>query len=445
MHSRMRSVGVLIGLLLVLVLLLAACGADDTEADTTPTAELPTPTTTPLSVTQVTPTPVSNTNTPETTTLTIWWPETLAPVGRPEITELLNEQFTAFNDAEDDGVEVVFRLKRSGTETGAILPTLRTAAPVAPGAMPDLTLLRREELVSAAGDGLIQPLEGFVNSVIIGDLYDSALALGQIDGQLYGLPYVMDALLMLYTEEPDAGPHLSFDALLASELPFTIPGARPTGLNNTVLFQYFAAGGTLVSSTGEPRVDPDALLTVLSFYEAAYDNGQIGPDVLDYTSTTAYLNAIRSGDIQNAVMRSDQYINLREETGVDFAAGSIPTADGEPGTVVNGWMWVMVAGTTQQQAVAARFIDWMMQVERQREYAETIYLLPSQELAVRTMDRRLVDPNLMDALLSEAIIAGPEAASGTLARAIQNAFINVITGSLDAEAAAADVIALAGD
>lgn len=433
---------------LLLAVSLSACGnADPDDPAPTTTGEGPTATITPLPVAQGTPTaPSGASETPTTTTLTIWWPETLAPLGRSDVTDLLNEQFAAFNAAEDDAVEIVFRRKRAGTETGAILPTLRTAAPVAPGAMPDLTLLRREDLVSAVDGGLIQPLEGFISSSVIADLYNSSLELGRVDGQLYGLPYVMDALLMLYIDDPTStadDAHLSFDELLAGELAFTIPGARPTGLNSTVLFQYFAAGGTLVSSTGEAGVDADALRSVLSFYEAAYEAGQIDETVLDYTTTGAYLDAIRSGDITNAIVRSDEYIRLREETGIDFYAGSIPTLSGEPGTLVNGWMWVMVANAPQQQAVAARFIDWMMQVERQRSFAEMIYLLPSQELAVRTMDRRLIDPTLFDALLSTAQVIESDVASGNIARTIQNAFVNVITGSMNAEAAAAEVIALA--
>ncbi len=433
----------LMPLMIVLIIALTACRGGSSQAEATPTASGLTPTATPLSITQPTPTPPDET--PLTTTLTIWWPETLAPLSRPEITELLNEQFAAFTTAEDDTVEIVFRLKRAGSETGAILPTLRTASDVAPAAMPDITLVRREELITAVQDGVIQPLEGFVSTAVIGELYDGTLELGQINGQLYGLPYTTETLMMVYRDPPEAiiaDIGLRFETLLENELAFTLPGARPTGLNSTLFLQYLLAGGTLTGADGSPRVDADALLSVLAFYENAARAGLIDASVLDYTTPDAYLADFEAGNINSAVLRSDHYIQLRAETDIDYAGGSLPSVSGEPGTVLNGWMWVMVANTTQQQTVAARFIDWMMQVERQRAYAESIYRLPSQELALRTMDRRLIDTNLMNDLLSSTTIPGSEGAGGTLARAIQNAFINVITGNRTAEEAVSDVTAL---
>ena len=151
------------------------------------------------------------------------------------------------------------------------MATLRTANNVAPGALPDMTLIRREDLLSAAQSGLIYPLEGLVPSAILGDLYDVALELGQVDGQIYGLPFMLEGYHLAYHGIIDTlDVSASFDDFLLKETEWVFSGGRADNVTTDILFaQYLDAGGTPSQSNGKISIDSEALSTVLTFYEQA--------------------------------------------------------------------------------------------------------------------------------------------------------------------------------
>lgn len=422
--------------------LLAACGGGGNGPVQTDVA--PVPSVTPLVVAQNTPVP-----TPEAANnvadLIIWWPEPLAPVDRSDVTDVLARQIEAFGMAEGGDVEIEFRLKRM-QDAGGIMPTLRAASAVAPAALPDITLMRREDLLVAAQSGLIQPLEGVASTAIIGGLYQVALQLGQIDDQLYGLPYVLDVQHLSYlppSGQTDAYTGWRFQDILDREQPFTFPAARTSGVNSTFFIQYLAAGGSLPDASGVLTVNADALRTVYEFYEQAARAGLVDENSLDYTNTTDYATQLRSGQIVTAVTRSSLFLSLWSENR-RWRAAPLPTASGGSSSMVNGWMWVMTTTNPERQALAARFMNWMMGQERQREYAGTVYMLPSQERVLRAAGDSQSYAAVMDNLLSNSIPAVPETTGGAVARAMQTALFDVLTGVRTADEATQYVLSQQG-
>ena len=129
-------------------------------------------------------------NTPEATsdlspTLHVWWPDALAPASDQKAALMLADYVDTFR-ATIPELSIEMRLKKA-QDSGGIMETLRTASAVAPDALPDITLLRRADLLAAVDAGFIQPLHGLVTSAVLGDLYPAGLDLGRVDGMLYGL------------------------------------------------------------------------------------------------------------------------------------------------------------------------------------------------------------------------------------------------------------------
>src|SRR5690606_38548741 len=246
--------------------------------------------------------------TPAVTRLVIWWPVSLAPMDNSEAAELLSEQISAFRAAQGN-VEVQLRRKLD-SGVGGIMSTLRTASPVAPGALPDLTLLRREDMQAAAQSGLIYPLDGQTPPAVLDDLYRSAQTLGQIGSNLYGLPYLMDVHHMAYSSADAAVPS-RFEDILTQQISFALPAAQTGVMNNILLIQYLDAGGTLPAN-GLEDTDVEALLTVLQFYEQATQQGLIDPAVLNYTSPADYRTSLTSGTLAAGGINSSLYLNLLE-------------------------------------------------------------------------------------------------------------------------------------
>ncbi len=423
--------------LAVLGLLLAACAGQ--AATTIEPLDAPTlipPTLTPAPTFTAAPTPAGP------TALQIWWPEPLAPVGDISAAAVLSAQLDGFEQAHPD-IVIESRLKKP-KDVGGIMETLRAASAVAPGALPDLTLLRREDLLLAVQSRLVQPLEGQVSSAILGSLYTAALELGQVNGQLFGLPYTLDVTHIAYRGDFPSGDFARLDNVLAQGRAFTFAAGNPNAISSVFLMQYLSAGGSLSDiSLGE--VNPDALGAVLDFYEQAANAGLVNPAVLNYTSADDYVAALRDSTLHAGVVSSTLYLELAaDNAGLSFAP--VPMQAGQPATPLNGWMWVITTANADRQLMAADFLEWMMEAGGQAAYTGAIHMLPSQRATMRQL---AISPAYLDfvtQLLGNAVLLPPEITSSPTARAMQNALAAVLSGQRSAGQATQDVLSqIAGD
>ena len=92
-----------------------------------------------------------------------------------------------------------------------------------------------------------------------------------------------------------------------------------------------------------------------------------------------------------------------------------------------------------RQARALRFLNWMLDADRQRQYAEIVHMLPSQRTALRQMpDTAYVD--FVNTLLANATLPLAQSESGAAARAMQNALASVLSGQHTADDATREVM-----
>ncbi len=418
---------------ILMSMVVSACTADNQEVEQGLITEiLNTPTATTISQTPpFAPTLAVVPTQSGPTTLVAWWPDSIASADNASAANVLTEQVESFQTMQGN-VIIQIRLKQEN-DLGGIMSTLRTASAVAPGALPDLTLIRREDLLDAVQSGLIYPLEGKIASAILGDLYDVALQLGQVDGQLYGLPYLLDAQHTAYKLfGDDEIPPARFDDLLTAQRSFVFPAAEANGVCSVFLLQYLAAGGTLPVDN-VMTINEAALLTTLTFYEQAVAEGIIDESVLNYTMTTEYQADLLSGVIDVGLVTSKSYLDLTQ-AGEKLEFGTIPTEFGQVVSEVNGWMWVLTTSSADRQALAVRYLNWMMNAGRQGQYSRTVNFLPSQRTALTEWGNSDYI-SFADTLLANATVPLSDNAGGIVARAMQGALVSVLLGQSSAEQA----------
>lgn len=365
--------------------------------------------------------------------LMIWFPDTLAPLDNGDAAELLSSQISGFQNANDD-IFIDLRLKKA-SEVGGVMSTLRAAAPVAPGALPDLTLMRRADLLSAQQSGLIQPIDERALPGVIDNYPVAVNALGRADGTLFGVPYMIDVRhLALYAPAPI--PQLSFEDVFIREIGYVFPAGRVSSMSDTFLAQYRAAS-EVIDTTALP-IDLDALQTVFSFYDTAVSAGLIDPSIVDFTQITDYTNALRTGNISAGVVTSSIYLQLVRDN-ADLTYAPIPTESGELATVLDGWMWVLTTTDTARQARALRFVNWMLDTDRQDAYGQAVDLLPAQRTALRQWENEDY-ATFVESLLDAAALPIAETQDGAAARILQSAFTSVINGTRTPTQAVNDVV-----
>jgi ABC-type glycerol-3-phosphate transport system substrate-binding protein len=411
----------------------AACdvAATQTVAETTSEATIVLTTTPPtLTIPEITPEVDSG----ESPTLRVWWPDALAPTSNQKASLMLADYVDTFR-ATIPELTIETRLKKA-QDSGGIIETLKTASAVAPDALPDITLLRRNDVLAAVDAGLIQPIHGLVTSAILGDLYPTALDLGRVDGTLYSLAYTLDVEMIAYRPVVLNGSFARFSDVLKNNQKFVFPAGVTEGLSDVLLLQYVSAGGTM-NELVQGKPNANALLTVLTFYKQAVDAGIIDRSVLDYARPDDYLFQLAQGKFDAGMITSTQYLN-QLSNGQSLEAAPIPLAEGEPSTVLNGWMWVVVTKDKDQQALALRFIEWMLEANRLSSYSREINMLPARRAAMRLWNAGTFT-DLANRLMANARLPLANGNATTL-RAMENALAAVISGQRTPEEAVSDVV-----
>ncbi|MBK9122402.1 MAG: extracellular solute-binding protein [Chloroflexi bacterium] len=402
-----------------------ACSATPEAAPAEQAVATPTSAATPT----VTPTASPTAETPEPTTLTIWFPDTLLPANADAVAAIVEADIAEFSNTQD-GIVVDLR-RKAESDVGGIMAILRSASSVAPGALPDITLLRRSDLVRAVEDGLIQPIEGRVASAVIADLFPAALRLGRADDQLYALPYLAELYLFAYDADNEPVDRMTFDAVFDLDRPLVVPAASSSGIADVLWLQYSAAGGILDS---QGALTEAAVEAVFSFYDMLRTEDLIVPGSVDYSSPGEYSRAVATGQIPSGVVKTSQLAQFAD-TERATAFSSIPTSTGDPVSSIDAWMWVIVTQDPEQQAIAGRFINWMMNAERHGTFAQAVSIPPTQRNALRRWSFPGLENVLLSDLMTNAFAADQLVGTGGSARAMQAAWIDLITGELNAQEA----------
>lgn len=414
--------------------ILGACGSSIETAQGVTSTPAPVLTMVPSAAAPPTAVPTPD----EPITLVIWIPDRLLPEDDETLNALLNNEINEFITVDEE-IRVEMR-RKTVDEVGGIMSTLRAASAVAPGALPDLALLRRRDLIEAVKAGLIQPLEGRIASAVIADLFPSALRLGRTEEQLYGLPYLLDLYLYAYRETETAAPETwTFDAVLERGMTMAIPSFRANGMADILWLQYSTAGGELPEN-GVLELNPLAVAQVLNFYERLVEAQLIPPGTVDFATPADYLELLASGRFDTGIVNTAIIRSLLDaDPPLHFAA--IPTFSGEPVTLVDGWMWVMVTPSIERQAIAGRFLNWMMDSGRHSAYAQAVVMPPAQRSSLRRWQVEGIDNSLLIELLTDSMPQQPEVDSNSAARALQGAWLDVISGRLSAADAAEAALA----
>ncbi len=356
----------------------------------------------------------------------VWWPDTLASV---RARALLSDVFATF--AETQAISPRYYEYVAGDNVRVLELTNR----VAPRAMPDLMLMRRDDMVDAVAAGLIVPIDGWAPATTIAGMPENLLTLGQVNGVLYGLPYLVEIKHIIYDTTVFETPPTAFDDVLDHEASMFFPGRPPNNevVNDVVLMQYLAAGGTLVDAEANPVLDEEALETLLNSYAAGLDSGIFSPDLITYTSLDNYWSQVIASEIGLALIGSDQFLERQAGLPVEMGVTSVPTSGNQPIALLDGWVWVLMTNDVTYQEQAQRFLLWMMDTDRLVDLAEVLNTVPTQQRALRVLDDTYFD--FVQDLLPRAVYV--EERDNQAAAALQLAFEAVMNGGDPDEAAAA--------
>ncbi len=383
-------------------------------------------------------------------TLGLWLPEELDPYGGGPAADTLARQLTEFSQAHPDlQVEVTVK---PAYGRGGLLDFLRTARDAAPSVLPDLVVLDAAELETAAGLGLVQPLDPLLSLAEMTDRFPFAAELGTVDEQTLGFVVVADMQHLAYRPVLLDSPPVSWTHVISPPVPFLFPaGGRDRQINDATLIQYLAAGGQLTDPEGRPWLDEEAMVSVLGFYSdctsitpisPTYQTPAISPTlVLNITDADQSWELFQAGEGGMTVVRASRYWLEADET---VAAASIPTHDGRPFSVARGWVIAVVTDEPARQSLATLLLNWLLAPEHSAQWTQAAGLLPGTRGALRAWDISDSDRTVLRNTMEAAVAAPPPDVMATAGRAMQDALEALLRRKASPEDAAAAATEILG-
>jgi len=280
--------------------------------------------------------------------LRIWLPPRFDPNADTESAKLLKQRLAAF-EASHRGLKIEVRIKAEVGETG-LLNSLSVTSNAAPSALPDLIVLSRPDLETAALKGLLHPVDGL--STILNDpnWYEYARELGRVQNIGYGLPFAGNALVFIHRPAVEVN---SWDGILASKENLLFPVSDPQAM--VPLSIYISAGGKLINEQGLPTLEDAPLTQTLTLIQKGFEAKTFPLFMIDFKADEEAFQAYHDGHANMVIGWAVHELRTAEDI-----IEPIPGLGTPPLSLANGWAWALAGSAPENQQVATELAEYLI-------------------------------------------------------------------------------------
>ncbi len=347
----LRRIALLLGFLGLLIFGISSCnfpgfGAILPNSSPTEVSQEQLPTPTPQ------PTPTPNIPLIQPRTLIVWVPPQFDPANGSLAGDMFTSRLAEFI-ARRTQTDVQVRVKALSGEFG-MLESLQLTDSAAPVLMPDLVALPRPLLEQAFKDGLLVPLDGYTEAISEDDWFDYAVDLAQNEGQIVGIPFAGDMMVLAYKNDTGEQPPPDWNTVLSSGKAMVFPASDPRALVSLALYQ--SLDGKLQDEDGKLVLEGDPMLKVLSYYQAAQTANVMPYWLTQFETAEQAWNSYL--DRQATLSITWTSLVLGSET-PNTSLAAVPTSDGTAYSYADGWAWGVVPSNEETEAFAVELAEFL--------------------------------------------------------------------------------------
>jgi multiple sugar transport system substrate-binding protein len=364
-------------------------------------------------------------------TLRIWLPPQFDPEGDSAASRLLKSRLEEFA-AQNPAVQLDVRVKALDGP-GGMLESMVAAGAAAPSALPDLVLLPRGLLESAALKGLIYPYDGLTNAMDDPTWFEYARQLAQVKNSQYGIPFAGDALTLAFRPSILDAPPQNLSSIIALGLPLLYPAADPQALYTFAM--YLAAGGGLQDSTGRPMLDEATLNSILTYDQQASQAG-VMPLLTTELSTDAQVwEAFKDDQYPMAALWASTYLNNVDNAQTDLKLATLPASNSAPYTLASGWSWALAGSTADKRSLSVKLAEYLTEKDFMAEWTQAAGYLPPKSDALQNWQATDVRSSI-EAISTSARLLPAEDLISSLGPVLEQAVVKVLKAQSDPQSAA---------
>ncbi len=314
--------------------------------------------------------------------LTIWADEKRAPILGP-----LAEDFEAAYGIPVVVHEIVF---------GELKTKYLVAAPAGEG--PDILVGAHDWVGELAAGGLLAPIHLKAEELkLFSPVGIEAFSWG---GELYGFPYIMEAVALFYNKDLIAEPPTTFEELIAVAKGLTDRKAGEYGFlwdaaNFYFTFPLLSAGGGYVFAMKDGALDPtdiglanEGAIAGGELLLHLVEEGIIFPGV-DYGTMAGLFTAGNCA----MVINGPWFISDVRDAGINYGIAKIPTIEGNAPRPFVGVHGLMINGLSENLVIA-------------NEFLKSFVFTKGVQLEIWRADRRI--PTFMPAFEDPEVVADPD-------------------------------------
>ena len=378
---------------------------------------------------------INSTQTAEGAILHLWLPQEFDPAGSSPASQLLKARLDEFV-AEHPGVQLEVRVKAVDGQ-GGLLDALSAANAAAPLALPDLVLLPRPLLESAALKGLLHPYDGLSSLMDDPSWFEYARQLAHLKGSTYGMPFVGDAYVLAYHPSIiDKVPN-SLESAISLGEGLLFPATDPQAL--FTLGNYLASGESLQDAEGRPSLNKETLTNVLDIYQRASQAGVMPYWITQFSNDAQVWEAFSGQQFPMAVTWASSYLKQKHREPADLYFGPLPTPTGAPFTLATGWSWALAGKDAEHRALSVSLAEFLVEKDFIAAYSNSAGYLPPRVDALQGWQdadlRRLVEQ-----ISYSAQLMPPMDLISNVGPAVEQAVVDVLKAQSDAQNAAQGAI-----
>ncbi len=361
----------------------------------------------------------------------VWLPPQLDPKGNSLASELLNARLDEFM-VDNPTAQLEIRVK-AVDGPGGMLDDLVAANAAAPSALPDLVLLPRVLLESAAVKGLLYPYDGLTG--IMDDLswFEYALQLSHLKDRTYGIPFAGDVMVLAHSPAVGQSTTLSLADVLSQRNPLLFPAADPQAL--FTMCMYLAEGGKLQDNQGRPVLDETQLVSILEYDEQARLAGVMPYTLTQFTGDSQVWEALLMGQYPIAVTWASTFLSDPRAAQASLSLAPLPTPDGAPFSLASGWSWALAGQDPAARRLSVKLAEFLVEKEFLAKWTQAAGFLPPRMDAMQTWPNTPLRQVLELVSSSAWLVPSPDLIA-TVGPALQQAVMDVLEGRRDAQSAA---------
>ena len=363
--------------------------------------------------------------------LRIWLPAEFDPERNGAANRVLKTRLSEF-EAENPGMQLEVRVKALDGP-GGMLDALVATSAAAPEALPDLALLPRPLLESAALKGLLYPYDGLTQIMDNEAWFEYALQMAHLKSSTYGIPFAGDVMVLVHSLSAQKSTPLSFTGVITPGNVILYPAAEPQSL--FTLCMYLADGGKLQDKQGRPTLEETPLLNILEYDQQA-SLAEVMPYTLtQYTDDAQVWELLLAGQAPMAVTWTSTYLRDTRVEQANLGLAALPTPDGAPFTLATGWSWALSGQDSARRLMAVRLAEFLANKDFLAEWTIASGYVPPR---VDALQEWPLSParQAIEQVSYSAWLVPPDDLISTIGPALQTAVVGVLTGQTDAQSAA---------